>query len=431
MQARALRWTGLASGIAANAGSLVGTTAVTSALGYLFWVVAAHRFAAEDVGLAAAATSASLLLGTLGMMGFGTLLIGELPRQQGNEWSVISAAFLVAAAAGGAFGLLFALLAPLVSPNFQALGASVAVVILIAAGVSLTAATLVLDQALIGLTRGDLQLGRNTIFAAAKLAALILAAPLLANKSWLVLYATWIVGNLVSIAGLAGIVTRSGMHRRHYFPQWRLLRGMGGSAMSHHALNLALQLPSAALPLLVTVILSAQTNAYLYTAWMVAGFVFVGPIALATALYASGRRDASLLSRRIRFTLALAMLTGLLANVALAVGAERVLALFGSSYAAQGAVALRIFGLAVFPLIVKDHFVTVCRIQERIGRASAIVAAGGMFELVLAAFGASVGGLVGVSVGYAVALYVEGVLMSPTVLRAAVASSLDGRAGAH
>lgn len=68
-----------------NAGSLIGTTAVTSGLGFAFWWVAARIFSTEAVGLASATISTMTLLGSFSILGLGTLLMGELPKQRGDE----------------------------------------------------------------------------------------------------------------------------------------------------------------------------------------------------------------------------------------------------------------------------------------------------------------------------------------------------------
>src|SRR5947209_20134086 len=94
-----------------NVGSLVGTTAVTSAIGFVYWWFAARHFPAETVGLASALVSAMMLLGNLCILGLGTLLIGELPRQRGREMSLISGALLLVGGIGGCIGILFAVVA--------------------------------------------------------------------------------------------------------------------------------------------------------------------------------------------------------------------------------------------------------------------------------------------------------------------------------
>jgi len=159
-----------------NAGSLIGTTAVTSVIGFGYWWVAARWFSPQAVGLGSATISAMTLLGTVCMLGLGTLLTGELPRQPGKEGPLISAALIVVGGAGACAGVVFALVAPFASADFQVLRASVEDILLFAVGVSLSAISFVLDQALIGLLHGELQLLRNTFFAVAKLAALFVVS---------------------------------------------------------------------------------------------------------------------------------------------------------------------------------------------------------------------------------------------------------------
>ena len=91
-----------------NAGSLVATSAVTSVLGFTYWWLAARQFPPQVVGLASATISAMTLLGTFAMLGLGTLLIGELPRQKGKAASLISTVLIVAGGVGGVLGIIFA-----------------------------------------------------------------------------------------------------------------------------------------------------------------------------------------------------------------------------------------------------------------------------------------------------------------------------------
>src|SRR5438132_14361150 len=86
---KAFQWVQVNSIILVNAGSLVGTTAVTSMLGFVYWWLAARQYPPEAVGFASAAISAMTLLGTFAMLGLGTLLLGELPQQLGRGSSLI------------------------------------------------------------------------------------------------------------------------------------------------------------------------------------------------------------------------------------------------------------------------------------------------------------------------------------------------------
>jgi O-antigen/teichoic acid export membrane protein len=393
-----------------NAGSLVATFVVKSGLGFAYWWVAARQFSPESVGFASAAISAMTLLGTFCMLGLGTLLIRELPRQPGQEAALISAALLTVAIAGGCIGLLFALGVPSLSTNLQPLRASVPTVALFAVGVSLATANLVLDQVLIGLLRGDLQLWRNTLFAGAKLAALTAVGFWLSQRGGLTIYATWALGDALSLAALAGYAILKGKQIiRKSLPQWGLLRKLGPSALQHHLLNLLLIGPNFALPVLVTVLISATMNAWFYVAFLVADVVYVIPQALVMALYAVSSAQPHVLVRKARFAMGLAVITCVFANGVLLFGSRQVLGLFGPGYAEQGVWSLR--------FLIKDLYIAICRIQDRIAKALLPLTGGALLELGLAALGARLGGISGLSLGWLIAVCIEAVLMSRRVYK--------------
>ena len=402
-----------------NAGSLVCTTAVTGVLGFAYWWIAARQFPPQAVGLASAAVSAMMLLGAICILGLGTLLIGELPRHPGKEVSLISAALILVGGTGACGGIIFALAAPLVSADFQPFRANVGAILLFAVGVSLTTITVVLDEALIGLLKGALQFWRNTLFAVAKLVALVLAGFWL-MKVGETIYGTWVLGSVLSLVPLAGIVVlHVGRSGRSLLPDWGLLRKLGLPALEHHLLNLLLVAPTMALPVLVTILLSATANAWFYVAWMITGLVFIASYALTTVLYAINTGQSAELARKIRVTLGLALVTSVLANCLLQFGATRILGLFGHNYAEQASWCLRILALGAFPMIIKDHYIAVSRIHRKIARVALPVAIGSLLELGIAALGAHLGGLVGFSLGWDAAVCVEAVFMFPIVYRAA------------
>ncbi|HYL45219.1 MAG TPA: hypothetical protein VEU97_17710 [Ktedonobacteraceae bacterium] len=403
-----------------NAGSFVGATAVTSILGFAYWWIAARLFPPQALGLESAAISAMTLLGTVCIVGLGTLLVGELPRQPGKEGSLISAALIVAGGIGGCAGLVFVVVAPIIATDLQPLRANAQNIVLFTVGVSLTAITLVLDYALIGLLRGQLRFWRNALFALAKLAALFEASLWLSHIIGLTIYATWAIGNAFSLAALAGYAVLKGKEFKNArWPEWRLLRKLGPTAIKHHMLNLTLQAPALTLPVLVTVLLSATANAWFYVSWMLASFVFVVPTGLTTVLYATVSGQPSALAHKTRLTLSLAAVASIFAASVLLLGNKQLLGLFGQVYAEQAASSLRILAFGSFPIIIKHHYVTICRVQDRMARATLPMTIGGLLELGGAALGAHLAGLPGLSLGWFTAACVEALFMSRTVYKAA------------
>jgi O-antigen/teichoic acid export membrane protein len=401
-----------------NAGSLIGTTGVTSILGFAYWWLAARQFPTEAVGIASAAISAMTLLGTFCTSGLGTLVMGEVPRQSGKEASLISAVLIFVGGVGGCLGIMFAVIAPVLSPDFQTLRASIENIALFAVGVSFTAITLILDQALIGLLQGSLQLWRNALFALAKLIALFSAALWLQHVTGLTMYATWAVGNAFSLVALVVYVTfKWGWSRRVNTPQWSLLRKLGPAALQHHALNLTLQAPDLILPILVTILLSATANAWFYVSLRIASVALVIPVALTTVLYAASSAQPATLARKMRLTLSLAFATSVLTNCILLLGAKQLLSLFGHSYAEQAVWSLRILGFGTFPIIIRNHFVAIYRIQSRIAPALLPMIASGLLELGGATLGVHLGGLTGLSLGWLIPQCFVALFMVPTIYK--------------
>jgi O-antigen/teichoic acid export membrane protein len=426
MKTAILRWFTNNKAIFLNAGSLIGTWGVTSGLGFVYWWLAARAFVPQEVGIGSAAISVMTLLGTICMMGLGTLLITELPRQRENAGSLLSTSLIVVAVVGGVVGFLFALIAPNISANFSPLRANIGVMLTFAVGVSLTSITLVLDQAMIGLLLGGVQLWRNFLFAVSKLVVLFLFSRWFARTTGIDIYAAWAVGNAFSLIILVGaVVCKKNWRRKRYLPDWSLMSKLGGVAMQHHLLNLVLAAPTLLLPVLVTVMLSAQANAWFYVAWMVANFVFIVPGSLTMVLHAINSAQQATLRSRARMTLSLAFAISAVAIIVLVFGAKLVLGFFGTTYANAATWTLQILVIAAIPSIVKSHYLSICRIYDRITDALLGMIPSGLLELGAAAIGAHFYGLVGLSVGWVGATIIESIFMLPTIYKVVFAKQSD------
>ena len=402
-----------------NAGSLVGSIVINAGLGFVFWWLAARTFDPANVGLAAATIAAMTLFGTLGVLGLGTLLIGELGRRDNDKWALITTAMAAAGLAGAALGLAFVVVAPIISPDLAVLRSSLGIALLFAVGTALTAASLVLDNALIGLLRGGIQLGRNAVFGVAKLAALVAAIGLV-SASGMVIFGAWVVGaGLAVLVGLLWLVFDARSWRRGLGLHPRLLQGLGRSAVAHHALNVSMQATGMLMPLVVTAVLSTTANAYFYTASMVAYLIYIAPSALATVFYAIGSAEPSAIVRRLRLTIGLGVVAAVAGNLVLVVAAEPVLRLFGESYATEALVPLQLLGLQAFTFVVREHYVAVKRVEATPAAAAPLVLAGTALKIAMALVGAVAAGLTGLALGIVVASVIEAALMAPTLIRVA------------
>lgn len=408
--------------VAALSASLVGTYAVTSALGMVFWLIAARQFPIASVGVAGAAVSTMLLLGTLGTCGLGTLLIARLPlTDQGRRRVLVRTALAVAAAGGLVLGAVvpLAAIALFGVADLRAITGNPGTATLFAVGCALMAVSIVVDQAVLVIGNGNLQLERNTLASAAKVVVLIVLV-VLGETGGMAIFLAWTLGTLVTLP-LVAWRTRGG---RALADPGRLLdrttlRGLGGQALSHHSLNTALQAPLQLLPLLVLIGVSAQSNGVFSTALQVTGVIFALPFAIAVALFASARGSERDMIDRMRLTLPLSLAISVAANLVLFPLAGFVLSLFGAEYSAQGVEVLRLLALAGLPIVVKDHFVALRRVQGRTTEATAVLVVMAAFELAAAAIGMALGGVVGLCAWWLGALVVQALVLSWPLLSAA------------
>lgn len=399
-----------------NAGSLMATTAITSLLGFAYWWVAARSAPAEAVGQASAAVSAMTLIGTIGMFGMGTMLISDLPKLAGRRWDLITTCLLASGTAATVGGLVYVALAHLAVPGLRdALGGSAATVLLIF-GIALNAMTLVLDEALVGLLAGPLQLMRNAYFSVIKLVLLgaLALLPLTITGGELLL--TWIAGAVLSVALLGGTLRRRGMIDS-LRPRAALLRGRGRQTFDHNLLNLATYLPRAALPLVVTAVLSAEANAAFYTAFMVLSFLAMVPGNVALTLFAVASGDAAALRSKVRMGLLICLGLGLPASLVVVFAAGPIMSIFGESYARSAGGALAILGLTYVPFVFHHFFLAISRVQNRLRGAGIFALFAGFAELAAAWYGGSRGNLTELVGWVAAVMAIEAVLVAPIVLR--------------
>jgi O-antigen/teichoic acid export membrane protein len=398
---------------------LVSTSFLTSGLGFVYWAAAAQLYDATVVGESATAIAAMNLLSPVAMLGLGTLLVSELPKRTGRRGEIVVAAAALSAAAGAVLALLAALLLPGEFLGLPGIGHDPGATALFVFGVATQVVGLVFDGALLSTKGSGLQLGRNAVFSVVKLAAVVALALSLSSTTSLSVFASWVIGNVVSFLTTVLWIARTHPIRLSgLLPRAGVLSGRGRSAAAHHALNLALSTPYFAMPIVANVTMTSQQAGYLYATWSVAAFVFVLPIALSTALFASASRFSEDLVPQFRLSLRYSLLACVGATVVAILVGEYVLRVFGRAYADQGHVALILLSVAGVGLVVKDHHVALARLRGKVAREARVVWVLTVLELVGASIGGVVDDIEGLAAGWLVVVALEILVYGPTVVAA-------------
>ena len=417
-----------------NAGSLAATTGLTSIFGFVFTVVAAHLFDQHAVGWGNTAINEMQLLGTIGMFGLGTMLIGELPKREGERGGLFAASLATSAIGSAILGLVFAVIVGLFfsdARHLPGIGGTIGQMALFVLGTCLTGATLVFDEGTIGMLRGGVQLWRNMSLSAIKLLALPIAFFLLMQQhdtfgvGLSQAYVIGIIGSMVP----ASIMLRRGGSRVLQRPDWQSLRRLLPVAISHNWLNLAMATPSRIIPIIVTVAVGADKSAVFYVAWMISSLLFMVPVHLGTVLFALASASPSVVAEKLRFVLRVSLMIGLPVMAVLAIGAHFMLGIFDSPkshghYALWGTVPLWLLIIGYIPQMPRAQFIAVSRATNRVGKAAGLVCFFALCEFTAIYVGGIKGGLNGLSFAYLGVLIMEGLITAPTVLRAAYAHTV-------
>jgi len=370
------------------------------------------------------------LLGTIGMFGLGTMLIGELPRG-GNRGGLIMAAFIASFVGSFTLGLGFSLVSLFFGKHFVELNGTIGRAAVFAFGVAITGATLVFDDATIGLMRGGLQLSRNVTVSIAKMAALPVAAFILHDVFGLGIMLAWLIGTVVSII-LTAITIKRGGDRILHRPDWDTFWRLGKVTLAHNWLNLAITTPTKLIPVLVAIVVSPSSNAAFYIAIMMSSFLYMVPQHLSTVLFAIASAEPAKIPEKLRFVLRMSLVIGVPAGLVMGVSSHFLLSIFGSSYASLASGPLWILLIGYIPGLPSTVYIAVCRATGKVNQAAIFLTVGATIQMVALVVGGKLGGLYGLSFGILAVGVAEAFITTPPVLRAAfgsaaIAAAVDAR----
>src|SRR5579875_2860498 len=355
---------------------IIGTGTVTSVLGYFFWILAAHLYTPSAVGLGSALISAMTLAALLANMGMGPTLVQRLPlREKGAAWSLTLNAGLVTGIVAGLFvGIIAVMALPLFSSQFFTIVSHPGYTVAFILSIPLMSISTLLDQTFASEHATQHMLIRNALVALFKIPLAALPVLLLAPAGGFGIFLAAVLAMAIVLIP-AFVAQVPGLDRDYCLA----LRGMAGQVRSmfsaltgNYFINLGGQAAGYLLPVFVLVRLSAADNAYYYTATRVGDFLLAGSAAVATSLFAEGSHAAGDLTHKVRssakiiaFILAPGMLLCFL-------GGYSILLVFGQSYAAHGAIVLRIETISAVPDAITSVYVSVLRVHRRL-RAAALL----------------------------------------------------------
>jgi O-antigen/teichoic acid export membrane protein len=352
--------------LASSIGLVVGKL-FTLGLGFLAWLVAARLFDQADVGLASGAVAAMMFCVQLALFGAGAAVITLLPRFERDPAELLDTSITMVAIVSLICAGLFLTLASGLFQELSKIGASPAYVL--AFLVMTTAGTIgvLQDQISTSFHRGDQVLVRGIVTGTVTLAMLGAFSVLTEQSGALPILLAWAIGNLIPV--IVGFVQLRRMAVRYRFRprvDWTLAAMTSRIGFPNWVLTLLERAPGSLLPILVTELLSPDTNAAWYAAWMMAWVVYVVPIQVGLSLFAEAARQPHELKRAVRSGILTSLAIGVVAAAGVALVGPSLLAFLGSGYAEAGTGPLRILLLAVVPFTFVQAFYSVSRARQQL-----------------------------------------------------------------
>jgi len=344
--------------------ALVLSSGVSSAIGMMFWVLAARLFDQDTVGVNSAALSAVTLLASASHLNLGNAILRFVPASDRRR-ALVAGCFAVGLGWGAVVGLGFGIGANVWAPDLVAAVGHPALIAFYLISVPIWTVFVLQDSALTAIKRAPLVLVENLAFALLKIALLVAAA-------WLGLTFGIAVGTLAATALLVVVVVtyltrtlRTQAAPEPHTVQPVTARDLAGFVGVDYAGNLAWQAAVFGLPLIVIALTDAGNAAVYGMAWQITYALYLVASGMGKSMVAhSAAGDSVAIERARRGMDRKAIMLVLPGSVVVAIGSYLILSVFGSRYAETGALLLALLALSAIPNVVTNSALWEARVRR-------------------------------------------------------------------
>lgn len=344
--------------------ALVLSSGLTSAVGLLYWVLAARLFTPAEVGVNSVALSTMMLLGGLAHLNLTQALLRFVPVAGARMRRLVVSCYGVAATLAALAGLGYAVGALRWAPEMVDAVGHRTVLVFFAVATPLWAVFTMQDYLLTGLKRARAVPVANIVFAVLKVALLGAAAGLAVAGG---IAASWVLATALVVLAVNGWLLLRVIPQRaggaagvpvRFAPVARFVR-------SDYAGATLWQLAVYGLPALVLARLGAAEAAVYGIVWTITMALYLVPSGMGQSMIAhtAGEPARADVARRTMVRRSLVLVVPV--AVVLAVAAYPVLWLFGEHYAERGTWALVLAALSAIPQVITASTVAQARVQQR------------------------------------------------------------------
>jgi O-antigen/teichoic acid export membrane protein len=319
---------------------LLANTVVTSAIGFVFWTLAAHRYSPSTVGVFSGVISGATLLAAIAALGLPLTMTRHIATAE-DPRGLVLVAITIITTAGTVLCLATILLLGPHLPSALHIQQRGGMALLVTVLVVFTAVGTTLDAGLVGTRASRFVLVKNFVGSIVKLVAMLL---LTAFRSGLLISFSLglVLATALSGAALGRRIRGKSTGFRPFHMPWHYLSITSGN---YPATVIGI-LPLSIVPIEVLAARGAAQTASFMIAFLTAGFLNFIPSTMGQVLFAEISRGGVPLGMQVRK--AVRGVYGLLlpALAVMLVAAPFILRLFGEAYAADATGCLRVLALS-------------------------------------------------------------------------------------
>ncbi|WP_417310429.1 phosphotransferase [Devosia sp.] len=340
--------------------SLIASSLITSALGMLFWTVAARSFSPAELGIGAALIAAMTPLAGAAQFNFKNVLYRYVSSPGPRAQRLVLGLYLASALAAVVLGTGFAMLVTWINPDLAELFQSPWIAPIFVVALIIWTIYGLQEAELVALRLSVLMPPKSLIYALAKLLALLGLATFVA--SGLSILAAWIVPALATGIATSALLVYYGAgaddtHTAARFTRREFVGFLGWDYVG----SLAGGLTYGMAPMLVIAAAGTVAGAHFYLAFSIAYVLYLVGSQMGAAMmaeHASRSRHPRALYADALVQTVLPVAMAALATVALA---PMIMQIFGKEFVEPGSTILRLLVLGAIPGSAVIVFLSICR----------------------------------------------------------------------
>jgi len=344
--------------------------AFTAVTGLVYWILAARSYSAHSVGVNSALISSMMFVAGIACLNLPNVLVRFLPHSGRRTQRRVVGSYCVSAVVGLCAAAVFIVGVTAWAPRLSFLRSDHGLQAWFVFSTIAWCLFSIQDSVLTALGRAVWVPIENAVFSVVKLG--LLAAVATSMRAYGI-FISWTLAMLVSVIGVNLIIFARLIPRRTHDVQARVISMRDRAFVRYFAADYWCSVAwlSAAnlMPLIVTAVAGATTNAYWALAYAVMLPLYVFAQSIGTSLILHGSTDPAELPALTRKAALQGARVLVPVVVLLLIIAPYLLALFGPTYAEHSTAVLRLLALGAIPNFVLALAVSVARVQRRLRRA--------------------------------------------------------------